>query len=326
MRVSDDEWNAIAKRYRRFAASEAHDVSPLYEQLALKIAESTALLAFLQTLPDERRQPNLFLAAIRDAAGGILTPDDLEPSVRRFATRIRDIMVTRTTQTNEPARCAVLLPALARLQQPLALLEIGASAGLCLLPDRYGYDYGRHRIAPPSDSAPVFNCVANAATPLPHRQPDIAWRCGLDLNPLDVKSPTDMAWLETLIWPGQEQRAVNLHAAIEVARTDPPTIRQGNLLTDLTRVLADAPENIPRVVFHTAVLAYIPSQADRDAFAQAMLASDAIWISNEAPSVFPQFAKDAPPPPGARHFLLAMNGKPLAWTDPHGRSIDWFAA
>ena len=47
-------------------------------------------------------------------------------------------------QTNEAGRCAVLLPVLAALPQPLALLEVGASAGLCLYPDRYAYRYGDH--------------------------------------------------------------------------------------------------------------------------------------------------------------------------------------
>ncbi len=40
--------------------------------------------------------------------------------------------MSKRTQTNEPGRCAVLLPLLAALPQPLALLEVGASAGLCL--------------------------------------------------------------------------------------------------------------------------------------------------------------------------------------------------
>jgi hypothetical protein len=49
-------------------------------------------------------------------------------------------MLAQSTQTNEPGRCAALLPMLARLPEPLALLEVGASAGLCLLPDFYTYD------------------------------------------------------------------------------------------------------------------------------------------------------------------------------------------
>ncbi len=55
-------------------------------------------------------------------------------------------MAERSTQTNEPARCATVLPVLAQLPQPLALLEVGAAAGLCLLPEYYAYDYGGVRI------------------------------------------------------------------------------------------------------------------------------------------------------------------------------------
>ena len=53
---------------------------------------------------------------------------------------LRAVMLARSTQTNEHGRCAALLPVLAGLPEPLALLEVGASAGLCLLPDFYAYD------------------------------------------------------------------------------------------------------------------------------------------------------------------------------------------
>ncbi len=98
---------------------------------------------FLATLPDEKRQPNLLFAALRHVCG---TPRDwptFRALLREHASAVRATMLTRRTQTNEAGRCATLLPVLARLPQPLALLEVGASAGLCLLPDRYGYDYGR---------------------------------------------------------------------------------------------------------------------------------------------------------------------------------------
>jgi hypothetical protein len=307
----------------------ARGSSPIYERLALAVAGSPELLAFLRSLPDERRQPNLFLAAIRHAGGVPSGGHAMEEIVRGQASRIRDLMLSRTTQTNEPARCSILLPALAGLNQPLALIEVGASAGLCLVPDRYGYDYGRHCIepSPPAPAgAPVFQCIASAATPLPPAPPNVGWRYGLDLNPLDVKSPADMEWLETLIWPGQEHRAQRLRAAIEIARADPPPVHRGNLLTDLPAVAALSPKGMRLVVYHSAVLGYVRSHADREAFANTVRQSGAVWISNEAQAVFPQLMGAAPPPPTPGHFLLAVDGKPVAWTGPHGQSIDWFAS
>src|SRR5438477_4198664 len=90
-------------------------------------------------------------------------------------------------QTNEPARRATLLPVLARLPQPLALIEVGASAGLCLMADRYGYDYRRGLVRPSVDQLdpPVFSCVVTATTPVPTAPPRVTWRAGLDLDPVD---------------------------------------------------------------------------------------------------------------------------------------------
>src|SRR6185312_7670698 len=126
----------------RFADEEARGRSPLYEELARGVAGDHEVIAFLLTLPKEKRQPNLLLAALRRVSG---TPADWPDFRRKLAGNrdaIRSVMLARSTQTNEPARCATLLPVLARLPQPLALIEVGASAGLCLLPDFYAYDYG----------------------------------------------------------------------------------------------------------------------------------------------------------------------------------------
>ena len=109
-------------------------------------------------------------------------------------------MLERRTQTNEAARCALMLPLLAALPQPLALLEVGASAGLCLLPDRYGYDYD----GPPARRGISRPCAALPKRPAAPRGqlPEIAWRAGLDLDPIDVFDPEQVRWLELLIWPG----------------------------------------------------------------------------------------------------------------------------
>ena len=205
MAADDDELRAIAKRYRRFATVEAHGASPAYERLALAVARSPDLLAFLGSMPPDRRQPNLFLAALRHIGGVPRDASAMEAIVRGEAARLKDIMLSRTTQTNEPARCAVLLPSLGALRQPLALIEVGASAGLCLLPDHYGYDYGRHRLVPPGPtSLPIFPCRASPATPLPLALPKVAWRGGLDLN--RSISMRAIKWLGWKRWFGRGAR------------------------------------------------------------------------------------------------------------------------
>lgn len=323
-----DTEQRIAKRYTTFAEVEVRGASPAYERLALAVATSRPLIEFLASLPPERQQPNLFFAAVRHVAG---VPEDgaaLATIVAEHRASIMELMLTRTTQTNEPGRCAVLLPALARLNQPIALLEVGASAGLCLLPDCYGYDYGRRRISPnmaDAHSAPVFPCAASANTPLPSRVPTVSWRCGLDLNPLDITSATDMAWLQTLVWPGHRKRAERLQAAIEIARHATPRVVRGDLLRDLASLIRQAPADAELVIFHTAVLSYVRSQDDREEFAEAVRDSGAIWISNEAPSVFPAIAARVPQSPPLGKFLLAINGSPVAWTAHHGQSVEWFA-
>jgi hypothetical protein len=315
----------LAARYRRFAADEAQGVSPIYERLTQDIADSADILRFLMSLPARRRQPNLLLGAATLMARQPLDIAVLTNLVQEREAELRATMLARTTQTNEPARCAVLLPVLAALPQPLALIEVGASAGLCLLLDRYGYDYGHARIAPADPRAPTFRCAVTGPAPLPAALPRVVWRAGLDLNPLDVASSEDAAWLEALIWPEQEHRRRGLRMALDVARMAPPRVVRGDLLKDLGPLMAGAPRDATLVVFHTAVLAYVTPPEARRPFIDAVQASRAVWISNENPPVFPEIVARAPIPTSRARFLLSVNGEPKAWTGPHGQSLDWFA-
>jgi hypothetical protein len=203
--------DAIARQFRRFAETEARGQSPLYETLARGVASDPGILAFLAELPAPKQQPNLLLAAVRFVCGLQPTVGDFHAAWLAGSDAVRAEILKRRTQTNEPARCAVLLPVLARLPGPLALIEVGASAGLCLFPDRYGYAYDGHT---PFGPEPRFPCRADAATPTPAAHPLIAWRAGLDLNPLDVRDDDHMAWLRTLVWPDQPDRGARLDAAI----------------------------------------------------------------------------------------------------------------
>ena len=322
----DDAMAALAERYRRFASEEARGSSPLYEALANQVAETPALLTFLSGFPNERQQPNLFLASVRLVAGAPPNPETLDQIVHQHGPAIAQTMRSRTTQTNEPGRCAALLPVLAAIPGPIALLEVGASAGLCLLPDKYGYEYGQQTISAPSDTratAPVLQSNISPNTPVPQSLPDVVWRAGLDLSPRSVHSTTDMAWLETLVWPEQHQRLARLRSAISVAKMIDPGVVVGDLRTDLTKLASGAPAHATLVVFHTAVLAYVPSQDDRDAFARSCRELGATWISNESPSVYPWIAAKVRGPQPKGMFLLSVDADPFAWTAPHGQRIEW---
>jgi hypothetical protein len=318
---------AIRTAYLRFAEVEARDRSPLYESFARSVAADAALLRRLAALPPPKRQPNLLLAAVRHVAG--LQPDGMQ--FRRAALarwpEVEAVMRARSTQTNEPGRCATLMPVLARLPQPLALIEVGASAGLCLLPDRYAYAYdGREvRAAAAAPGAPVFPCRTDGTVPVPDGALRIAWRAGLDLAPVDLADSAQAAWLETLVWPEATGRAERLRAALEVARSAPPRILRGDLRHDLPALAAEAPPHATLVVFHSAVLAYLPDLPEREAVAASLRGMRGHWISNEAPQVLPALAARAPEPPVPGRFLLALDGEPVAWTDPHGAAMEWIA-
>jgi hypothetical protein len=308
-------------RYLRFAA-EAVGRSPGYVALAEAVAVDQAILAFLGTLPYEKSQPNLLFGAACYLLGKPADIEQLRALVSEYPSELAREMVLRRTQTNEPARCATLLPALAQLPQPLALIEVGASAGLTLLFDKYSYDYDGHRVNGLDPDAPVLCCGVTGPVPLPDRIPEIVWRAGLDLNPLDVTDDDDMRWLSCLIWPGEGDRLDRLAAAIATARRDPPRLQRGDLRTDLPALAAQAPAGATLVVFHTAVLNYLPGP-DREQFARTVAGLHCVWLSNEAPGVTGGIAS---PARDKHNFLLIRDGRELiASTDSHGTGVQWLS-
>lgn len=326
-RPGGDPRERISALYRWYAEAEAPGRSELFRQVANAVATDAPTLEFLAAMPPPKWQPNLLLATVRYLFG---TPPDAAgflELVRDHADEIAAVMAVRSTQTNEPGRCATLLPALARLPQPLALLEVGASAGLCLLPDRYAYAYGDHRVAPTAPAGgdpPLLRCTADPGTPLPSGNVEVTWRAGLDLHPVDLCDRAEVRWLEALVWPGQEDRLVRLRGACQVARAELPRVVCGDLRRDLPSLAAQAPAGATLVVFHTAVLAYVADPPERAAFAATVAELDAVWIANERARYIPGIGDDvAAAAPTAAAFLLCVDGEPTAWTDPHGSSITW---
>ncbi|MFI6155176.1 DUF2332 domain-containing protein [Kitasatospora sp. NPDC051170] len=326
--------------YRRFAVNEAHGNSAAYEDLAERLAGDGRLIELLEQLPEAKRQPNLLFGAVRFLGGPVTEGwPEFRAWVEAHWAGIAATMRERSTQTNEAGRCATLLPLLASLPQPLALIEVGASAGLCLYPDRYRYRYSVEGEALGEFGAPVYagtpgpvtlRCAVSGPAPVDaesvKRMPEVVWRAGIDLNPLDVRSEDDMRWLEALVWPEQTHRLERLRGAVRIARAEPPHLVRGDLNAAVRELVAKAPEGATPVVFHSAVLAYLTPQARED-FAATMRELPGHWISNEALPVLPTVAERLPrhaAPARTGLFVLAVDERPVAFTGPHGQSLDWF--
>ena len=326
-----------AAQYAEFA-TEAQGESPCFDEWARGVAADPELLAWLDALPPIKRQPNIVFAAAR--WHGVPAPGPyaaLRAALLGDDGTIRATILRRSTQTNEVGRLATLTPAFSLLGagRPLALLEVGASAGLCLYPDRYDYAWrtgdGAVRTGTGSgaEGRPALSCDVAGDAPLPDRAPAVAWRGGIDLNPLDVTDEDAMRWLMTLVWPEHEARRERLRGAIAIARREPPDLVRGNLLEELPALVERAAAAGPVVVFHSAVIAYL-EPGDRDRFHAMMTRLVAEgrchWVSNEAKRVLPAVTATGPRvPEETPTFVLGVDGRAVAWTHGHGRSMTWVA-
>ena len=329
----------VATRYADFARFEVRGRTPVYLSWARGIADDPGTCALIESLPRIKRQPALVFAAARHA-GAPETEDyaAFRTYVHAHWSEIEQIALTHSTQTNEAKRCAVLLPFLSLLPGPLSLVEVGASAGLCLYPDRYAYRYefddgGSHELHPTDPSTPgatpVLACDLRDGIPLPRSLPVVAHRGGVDLSPIDASDPDSRAWLRSLIWPGQQnERVPRLEAALDIAAADPPQFIAGDLVEHVDAAVAACPAGSTPVVFHTAVLGYLEPPA-RAEFVRRMTAlcgdTGAVWISVEGVTLLPDVAAQVPESL-RRHrgiFVVAVNGRPLATAHGHG---DWVRA
>jgi hypothetical protein len=332
-----EPYRDVVSSYTGFAA-EAKD-SPTFVEWALGVAGDAEVVEWISTLPPLKQQPNLVFAAAR--WHGVPAPgpySGLREALLGDDGTIRATIMRRATQTNEVGRLATLLPVFSALETvhgPLALLEVGASAGLCLYPDLWSYrwrtDTGVHELFTEQfpDAAGVLPCRVKGEAPLPTRVPKVSWRGGLDLHPLDVTDSDEMAWLENLVWPEQTERRDRLAHAVALARTDPPTIRRGDLLSDLPDLVDEASQYGTPVVFHSAVLAYVHPD-DRPKFeatmAELVARGRCHWVSNEGKQVLTGVTATGPEiPESLPTFVLGVNGRMVARTHGHGSTLRWTA-
>lgn len=355
-----DRRDQLATRCRELGAECQRDGMPMYARLCEYAAADSFVLALLDRARPGQARPVLLLAAAQrvlfdhpshplaqyypSVSGSPVASGDPGPTfaafLREHAGAVGELIATRATQTNEVNRsvavAAVLREATVDLPSaPIALVELGPSAGLNLRADTYAIELagrGLHQ-ATGSEVRLVCQLVGGGVPGLDRPLPPVVDRVGLDLHPIDVRTDRDdLRWLEACLWPEQTERLVRFRAAVAAARRDPPRLVQGDLLDDLPALLDALPAGAHAFVFHSWVLTYVARErrpALLDALAAAAQHRAVSWFSAEAPTVVPGLAAPEIPDDGTTVLGLttwregATRTRVLGTCHPHLRWLAW---
>ncbi len=274
----------VSEKFKNFAVHECRGSSPLYEFLALKIAENREMLELASKAKVGQPVPNLLLGAVHyllmkgyehPLAEYYLSLSDEPRSAeeafaafvdfcRHYTDEITQIMNSKIVQTNEVRRCAYLFPVFSHIfsmvQKPMALIEIGTSAGLQLFLDQYSYSYGTGQNYGESE-APVHLTSVNESENELFRDldiPEVKTRIGIDLHINDVKNTEDYLWLKALIWPEHHERRELFEKAANFVATQSMRLIEGDGVELLSSLAAEIPEEQVICVFHTHVANQMP--------------------------------------------------------------------
>jgi hypothetical protein len=338
--------NSLGPRFTDFAEHECKDSSPLYEALSRAIAGDESMLEIAANTTKGQPVPNLLFASAHSLLlGGIrhalsdyypsLTspprdPAEAFPHFKEFILTHREEIISllrsRRVQTNEVRRSAYLFPALALAanhfdSRPLALIEIGTSAGLNLLWDKYRYAYGDGKeFGDPSSEVLITSTFrgktpASLATPMPC----ISHRIGLDLHIVDATLPAEAAWLRALIWPEHHERRALLDAAVKHRAQFLLDLREGDGFTLLPEIAREIPADTLLCVYHTHVANQISPEARQQflrAIANIGAQRDLIHLFN---NIHPDLHLTV------HHSGACVTNRTVAKTDGHARWIEWQA-
>jgi hypothetical protein len=235
-------------------------------------------------------------------------------------------------QTNEVARSALILGGAlhlaARVRLPLAIYEIGSSAGLNLAFDEYRYDLGNGLTWGASDAPLTVASEWRGAMPPLDAPLRVASRQGCDRNPLDPANPADADRLMAYIWPDQAHRLTRTAAALTLAAAEgrKPERLDAASWVESEFARPQQPETC-RLLLHTIVWQYIPAQSQ--ARIEAVLAAAVAAATSNEPVAHFAFESDYDP-------NGAITGAPMTLTiwpggetlnlgrgDYHGRWAAW---
>ena len=257
--------------------------------------------------------------------------EDFAAVLARHEDALRARIETHGVQTNEVQRCTMLLPTLlaasAETGLPLELVELGPSAGLNLLLDRYRYRYANGTFGPGDALVELAVDEHGGRVPvsLLDRELVVRRRRGIDLAPIDATTPEGYLLLRSFVWPGLDERVARLDAAVETLRRmpEPPELIQGDYTTILPAVLADRPADALTVVFETFSVVYLPEDVARELREELEAAA-----ADGRPLAWVSVRRWDTKAGGDAVFELELRVWPgparvAARVDPHGNGIDW---
>src|SRR5436190_6951852 len=347
----------LAELWTWFADTSCAGYSPLYDSISRAVAASPEMIELISEAPPSGHQPTVLLASVHYLLlDGLDHPlaevyagtSDADPGplfvdvCLRNRSRVVELLATRHTNTNEVGRSAVLGPALTtvagELGSPLGLVDVGCSAGLNLLCDKYLLDYGRAGSTGPPDAAVRISCeVVGGQPPIASALPAIAARVGIDRDPVDATDDDDVRWQLACVWP-DTGRLPRTRLALEEAKRTSLQLVRGDAVETVAEVVLGLPADVVPVVTTTWAVAYF-SKPERVAFREALAAASrerpVAWISGESAGVIDLFAHVEAPPgaqglePSVLGLVVFRDGaadaRHLALVHPHGTWIDWRA-
>lgn len=301
---------------------------PVASGLALRMAGGLHYLAL------SGREPELVPFYENGAALGMAEPERLAAAIDRALRRREADMVSfvrAAVQTNEATRSAALLGGFLQIAQecaaPLALYEIGASAGLNLLWDSYFYRLGEERVWGDPASPVILESQWSGEAPALGQRVRVVSRAGCDTDPIDVRNEEAVLRASAYFWPDQPERlerfrracAMTADAGVELA-----ALGAGDWLAT---VLPERPHDAAAVVFHSIMWQYMPPEE------QERVRSLIEAAGSQAGSSAPLFWLRLEPDEDKSVFDLkltswsAKGGKEqtrrLAWSHPHGKLVRW---
>lgn len=262
-------------------------------------------------------------------------PDDVALEAGLRAAIVQDDAVLAAyldsaPQTNEIGRSAILLGGLLslarRVKFPVALYEIGASAGLNMLFDRWYYDLGQGGFWGAAQSKVRLTCEWTGATPAVQTPLGIVSRAASDLAPLEAGKQADRDRLLSYIWPDQTARLERTTAALDIAAAQGLVVEKADALDWVSRRLqpSSAAPGTVTVLWHSVFLQYLDSAGRRsliDAIrargSAATTQSPFAWLEMEAGRESRQQCE--------LRLTLWPGGETihLADVDWHGRTAAW---